>query len=115
MGGNETIVRFPLDGYWSSPGNAVLARTWSSKGTDLQEGAYFVYAFLDLNGNGILDSGENNNGSTFELWDPTGAMTYNVQTGRIEARNPALLRPNYFIDYFFAAELSFTLTYNYVA
>ena len=114
MSGNETLVRVSLDPYWDQDGDVSQFFTWSSEGSDLALGDYFVYAFIDLDSDGQYGQLEIYN-SQIVLYDPNGRYTFNTQNMQIELpinSYAGRVLPNYSYTTYFAPQLHFSLNVN---
>jgi hypothetical protein len=93
--GNEVIVSISMDPY--RDGSFVDAFfTWVA--TDVPSGDYYVYAWYDIDGDGVLDSGSE--GSNVYVFDDRNLLNYDNSAKEIMGDVPVIY-PNYTkTDYF---------------
>lgn len=113
LSGNETTVDVPLVDYLDG-GSVNFAVTWHAPA--VTPGSYYVYAWVDLNGDSIMDAFPNEQDPTV-IYDPLAEVSgpvysLNFGSGQIEAG--AVLMPNYTFWNDYASEINFYMNYGWV-
>ena len=106
MDGDETTVSIPIADYFPSLGaGAYYSLTWHAP--DVVPGSYFVYAWLDFNGDSLFDAAD---ADCLTLYNPRN----NLNIDATSINNPDatdIIPPNYTFWEDFAAQIDFEMNY----
>jgi len=99
--GDETIVTVDLVPYING-GNIDFSLPWYS--SEVSPGSYYIYGWLDISGDGVIDSGD----ELDSLWIFDPSSIYSITDTLITSPSSVLL-PNYIFTGEFAPEVDITL------
>ena len=120
LSGNEITVDIPLEEYIIYGNQVDRTIYWRAPG--VPPGDYFVYAWTDLNGNGIMDAGspsEKLQGpvvlyNPFYFYGASLDAYIDFTDMEIKANDLPELAPNYTFWEDFASEIDFEINYSWV-
>jgi len=107
LDGSESIVAIPISDYIDDSGWLSYSITW--RAPDVAPGAYFVYVWLDSNGDSAFQKDTEN----ITLYDPRYVLNIATEEEFWQITNPdsTILLPNYTFWDDFAAQIDFTINY----
>ena len=103
--GNETLVEIPLAAYIDGSTNIRKTLTWQAD--TVAPGSYYVYAWLDVNGNRSFDTGVLYEWNYIQIYDEAGAYAYQTGAPYATITSTFPLVPNYICTADSAADIVF--------